>query len=140
VEGLGIPDKVIDEVAAKEFQELKRREQAYRDGRSAPVLRGQTIILVDDGLATGSTMRAATIALRQHQPAHIVVAVPVASEETCDAFREQVDAIVCAVTPAPFYAVGLWYVNFSQTTDEEVRELLKRAAQDYNAASNARSA
>ncbi len=135
VDSLRIPDQVIEDVTAKELAELKRREQVYRDGRSAPQIRGRTVILVDDGLATGSTMRAATIALQQQNPAHVVVAVPVAVAETCDAFRAFVDEIICAVTPEPFYAVGLWYRDFSQTTDEEVRELLKQAAQEHSGAS-----
>lgn len=125
---LNIPDEVIDAVAMDEQQELERRERAYRDGRAAPDVQGRTVILVDDGLATGSTMRAAAIALRQQQPASIVVAVPVASSQTCDEFREEVDDIVCAVTPEPFRGVGQWYEDFSQTTDEEVHDLLKRAA------------
>jgi putative phosphoribosyl transferase len=93
------------------------------------------VILIDDGLATGSTMRAAAAALRQQQPARIVVAVPVAASSTCDEFRDEVDEIVCAVTPEPFLAVGLWYEDFEQTTDEEVRNLLERAAHDQPALS-----
>ena len=125
---LRLPDEVIDVVAAKEQRELERRERAYRGARVAPEIRGRTIILVDDGLATGSTMRAAVAALRQQQPAHIVVAVPVAAPEICAAFRREVDAIICAITPEPFYAVGVWYEDFSQTTDEEVGDYLRRAA------------
>jgi putative phosphoribosyl transferase len=125
---LRLPDGVIDAVAAKEQRELERRELAYRGARTAPEIRGRTIILVDDGLATGSTMRAAVAALRQQQPEQIVVAVPIAAPETCDGFRAEVDEIICAVTPEPFYAVGLWYEDFSQTTDEEVGEYLRRAA------------
>ena len=90
---------------------------------------GRAVILIDDGLATGSTMRAAVAALRQEAPARIAVAVPVASPETCDGLRSEVDEVVCAVTPEPFYAVGLWYRDFSQTTDEEVRALLRRHAE-----------
>jgi predicted phosphoribosyltransferase len=93
-------------------------------------VRGKTVILVDDGLATGSTMRAAAEALRQQGPARLVVAVPAGSKETCDEFREEVDEVVCAITPEPFYAVGLWYDDFSQTTDDEVRELLSAARRD----------
>ena len=125
---LGISGEVIDAVAADEQRELERRERAYRDDRPAPDVRGRTVILVDDGLATGSTMRAAAAALRQQGPASIVVAVPVSSPETCDEFRSEVDDIVCAVTPRPFRGVGMWYEDFSQTTDEEVRELLASAA------------
>jgi putative phosphoribosyl transferase len=129
VDRLGIPDRVIAEVAAREQQELERRELAYRDDRSAPDVRGKTVILVDDGLATGATMRAAAAALREHDPDQIVVAVPTAAPETCDDLRDEVDEIICAITPEPFYAVGLWYDDFSQTTDDEVRELLARARQ-----------
>jgi putative phosphoribosyl transferase len=91
-------------------------------------VRGRTVILVDDGLATGATMHAAIQALREQQPARIVVAVPTASPETCERLKKEVDDVICAVTPEPFYAVGLWYENFSQTTDEEVRDLLARAS------------
>src|ERR1700736_3113316 len=126
VERLGIPDHLIDAVAARELQELSRRERLYRDGRPPPNVRGRTVILVDDGLATGATMHAAISALRQQEPARIVVAVPTASPETCEAMRAEVDDVVCAITPEPFHAVGLWYQDFSQTTDEEVRDLLAR--------------
>jgi predicted phosphoribosyltransferase len=124
---LHIPDDVIDQVAAREQQELLRRERAYRDDRPAPDVSGRTVILVDDGLATGSTMRAAVAALRQQGPARIVVAVPTAAPQTCDEFRGEVYEIVCATTPEPFMGVGQWYEDFSQTTDEEVRSLLSRA-------------
>lgn len=124
---LRIPQQLMDVVAQREQQELERRERAYRDDRPQPDVQGKTIILVDDGLATGSTMRAAIRALRQREPAKIVVAVPAASPDTCDAFRDEVDDIVCALTPEPFYAVGLWYEDFSQTTDEEVRDLMERS-------------
>ena len=125
---LRISGEVVDAVAADELRELERRERAYRGDRPAPDVSGQTVILVDDGLATGSTMRAAAAALRRQQPARIVVAVPVSSPQTCDEYRMGVDEIVCAVTPEPFHAVGQWYEDFSQTTDEEVRDLLARAA------------
>jgi erythromycin esterase-like protein/predicted phosphoribosyltransferase len=124
VNRLGIPAYVIDAVEARERQELARRERLYRGGRPPPDVRGRTVILVDDGLATGATMHAAVQALRQQQPARIVVAVPVASPETCDELKAEVDEVVCALTPDPFYAVGYWYEDFSQTTDEEVRNLL----------------
>src|SRR5215208_5892886 len=127
VDYLGISDDVIDSIAAKELRELERRERAYRGDRREPIVRGKTVVLVDDGLATGSTMRAAASALRQQAPARIVVAVPVSAPQTCDEYRMGVDEIVCAVTPEPFQAVGLWYKDFSQTTDEEVRDLLARA-------------
>jgi putative phosphoribosyl transferase len=128
VQSLGIPQAVINAVAAAEQKELQRREQLYRGGRPAPEVRGRTIILVDDGLATGSTMRAAVAAVRQQRPARIVVAVPVGAPSTCDEFRADVDQIVCGFTPEPFYGVGQWYEDFSQTSDEEVRELLDLAA------------
>jgi putative phosphoribosyl transferase len=118
---------VIDQVAAQEQRELERRERLYRGDRPPPDVRGKTVILVDDGLATGATMYAAAAALRELEPSRIVVAVPTAAPETCDAFRDAVDEIVCAITPDPFYAVGLWYADFSQTTDDEVRDLLARA-------------
>ena len=127
VRRLDIPADVIDEVAAEERQELDRRAEAYRDGRPAPDLRDKTVILVDDGLATGSTMRAAVAAVRQLGPACVVVAVPVGAAETCAEFRAVADDAVCAVTPEPFFAVGSWYQDFAQTTDEEVRELLARS-------------
>jgi putative phosphoribosyl transferase len=133
IQSLKIPDKVIDQVAAHELQELERREHTYRDGRPAPDVKDHTVILVDDGLATGSTMRAAVAALRQQQPEQIVVAVPVAAPATCEEFRSEVDDIVCAITPEPFYAVGLWYEDFSQTTDDEVRDLLARAEEQHQA-------
>ncbi|XYH95373.1 phosphoribosyltransferase [Sorangium sp. So ce1128] len=132
----------LDAVTAKELREVERRERAYRDGRPAPAVRQQTVVLVDDGLATGATMRAAVTALRQLSPARVLVAVPVAAPETCDEFRDEVDEIVCAITPEPFYAVGLWYESFEQTTDEEVQELLARAAREHasgRASENARA-
>ncbi|MBW3622177.1 MAG: phosphoribosyltransferase [Armatimonadetes bacterium] len=127
VKGLQIPAAIIDRVAAREQEELERRERAYRGDRLALQVQGKTVILVDDGLATGATMRAAVLALRQRQPARIVVAVPVGAAPTCEAFREEADETVCAITPEPFLAVGYWYEDFSQTTDEEVRDLLRRA-------------
>lgn len=114
-------------VTEVEQAELARRERQYRGERPFPDIAGKTVILVDDGLATGSTMRAAVAALRLEQPARIVVAVPVAAPETCAAFRDVADEIVCAETPEPFHAVGLWYEDFSQTSDTEVHELLERA-------------
>src|SRR6267143_1945433 len=133
VEYLGIPSRVIDSVAANELRELERREREYRGDRPEPDVRGKTVILVDDGLATGSTMRAAAAALRQQNPARIVVAVPVSAPQTCDEYRMGVDEIICAMTPEPFFGVGLWYEDFSQTTDEEVRDLLERARNEYAA-------
>jgi predicted phosphoribosyltransferase len=134
VGGLRIPDHIIDAVAAQEQQELERRERLYRGDRPPPDVRGRTVILVDDGLATGATMYAAIQALRQQQPARIVVAVPTASPETCEELGAEVDEIICAITPEPFYAVGLWYEDFSQTTDEEVRDLLARSERASHAA------
>jgi predicted phosphoribosyltransferase len=127
VRGLHIPEYVIDAVATWEQQELARRERLYRDDRPPPDVRGHTVILVDDGLATGATMLAAVTALRREEAAQIVVAVPVAARETCAHLEKEVDEIICAITPAPFHAVGVWYEDFSQTSDEEVRELLARA-------------
>jgi predicted phosphoribosyltransferase len=127
VRALQIPDYVIEAVAEWEQNEIARREREYRGERPPPDVKGRTVILVDDGLATGSTMLAAVKALRQQQPGRIVVAVPTAARETCDALRAEVDEIICAVTPEPFYAVGFWYENFAQTSDEEVRELLARS-------------
>ena len=131
VKHLGIPDHVIDSATQAEQRELDRREQVYRGNRQPPQVHGWTMIFVDDGLATGSTMRAAVTALRQQKPAHIVVAVPVAAASTCQEFQDEVDQIICATTPEPFYGVGQWYEDFSQTSDEEVRDLLDRAAQEY---------
>jgi predicted phosphoribosyltransferase len=128
IDGLGIPERMIETVAAREREELERRERLYRDGRPAPMVSGRTVILIDDGLATGATMRAAAAAIRVQQPARLVVAVPVAAPATCEEFRAEVDEIICARTPEPFYAVGFWYDEFSPTTDEEVRDLLSRAA------------
>lgn len=124
---LNIPQRVIDAVVQRELQELERRERAYRGNRPAPEVHGCTVILIDDGLATGASMRAAVAGLRAKNPARIVVAVPTAAPETCAALEPEVDEIVCAMTPEPFYGVGRWYEDFSQTTDEEVRMLLEEA-------------
>jgi putative phosphoribosyl transferase len=124
-----IPDTAIEAVTQTELTELERREREYRDGRPLTQLRGRTVILVDDGLATGSTMRAAVQAVRAHEPARVVVAVPVGAPETCEQFADVADNTVCARTPEPFSAVGLWYRDFSQTSDDEVRDLLQRHAQ-----------
>jgi putative phosphoribosyl transferase len=131
---LSIPGEMIEAVAADEQLELERREKLYRGSRPAPDVRGKTVILIDDGLATGSTMRAAAKALREQQPGRIVVGVPVSSSATCDEFRDEVDEIVCALTPEPFHGVGRWYEDFSQTSDEEVRELLGRGSRSEQAA------
>ena len=128
VSQLGLPGAAIDRIAQRELEELKRREREYRDDQPPPDVRGKTVILIDDGLATGSTMRAAAMALRRMNPAKLVIAVPAAAPETCEAFRDEVDEVICAITPDPFYAVGVWYEDFSQTSDEEVRELLAHQA------------
>ena len=129
VDGWQIPQSVLDAVISKEKEELARREALYRGDHPPPDVTGRTTILVDDGLATGSTMLAAVAALRQQHPGRIVVAVPLASPQVCDEFKHHVDAVVCPRTPDPFYAVGMWYEDFSPTTDREVRELLERAGQ-----------
>lgn len=127
IDYLKIPPRVIDAIALIEMRELERRELEYRGEHPEPDVEGKTVILVDDGLATGSTIRAAAQALRRQNPARIVVAVPVSAPQTCDEYLIGVDEIVCAVTPEPFYGVGQWYDNFSQTTDQEVHVLLERA-------------
>jgi predicted phosphoribosyltransferase len=129
VRDLHIPEYVIDRIEAEQREELARRERAYRGGRPPLQVSGRTAIVADDGLATGVTMRAAVKALRQLQPERIIVAVPTASPETCEELKAEVDEVVCAITPEPFYAVGYWYENFTQTTDQEVRELLARGRQ-----------
>jgi predicted phosphoribosyltransferase len=134
VDALRIPRRVIDAVAEHELRELSRRERTYRGDRPAPEVRGRTVLLVDDGLATGSTMRAAVAALRRLGPARIVVAVPTAAPSTCEEFRHEADECVCDITPDPFYAVGLWYEDFSQTSDDEVRDLLERSVVETSAA------
>jgi putative phosphoribosyl transferase len=128
VQGLRVPPSAIDAVAEREQRELERRERAYRGERPYPAIEGRTVILIDDGLATGSTMRAAIGALRQLRPARIVVAVPVAPPDTCAELQAEADEVVCAETPASFAAVGEWYQDFRQTTDEDVRDLLALAA------------
>lgn len=128
-----IPDDDIDRITAAEQRELDRREKSYRDERPSPDVRDHTVILIDDGLATGLTMRAAVQALRQESARKVVVAVPIAPPDTCDAMRQEVDDIICVITPEPFLAVGIWYADFSETSDEEVRELLTRAAAELPA-------
>ncbi len=127
VQALDIPPNVIEAVARLEQPELERREHLYRGYRPYPEIAGKIVILIDDGLATGSSMRAAVAGLQAMHPARIVVAVPTAATETCEAFEAIVDEVVCYSTPEPFYGVGLWYDDFSQTTDEEVRRLLEKA-------------
>ena len=128
IRAFGVTNAEIEAVTAEERVELERRERRYRDGRPFPDIAGKTVILVDDGLATGSTMRAAVEALRLEKPARLVVAVPTAAPETCREIAELVDDMLCAMTPEPFYAVGLWYDDFGQTTDEEVHDLLAISA------------
>jgi len=131
---LCISKEALDAAAEREQRELRRRELAYRDDRPAPDVRGRIVILVDDGLATGSMMRAAVAALRKLEAGWIVVAVPVGAGDTCDVLRSEADDVVCVAQPEPFYAVGAWYGDFSQTSDEEVCELLREAAEDTVAA------
>jgi putative phosphoribosyl transferase len=127
VTALGIPERVIATIAANEEAELERRERAYRDQRPPVMVRDRSIILVDDGVATGSTMRAAAAALRAQDPTHLTIAVPVAPTETCAALSQVADAVVCLESPDPFFAVGNWYEQFPQVSDEEVRHLLELA-------------
>jgi putative phosphoribosyl transferase len=135
IDALGISEEMIEDVARAEAEELQRREQQYRGARPPLDVSGKTAILVDDGLATGSTMRAAAAALRQAGAQKIVVAVPVAAEQSCESVRTEVDELVCGATPEPFWAVGQWYRDFDQTTDEEVRALLDLLEQQNRAAS-----
>jgi predicted phosphoribosyltransferase len=128
IEYLRIPAALLEQVAAREKQELERREQLYREGRPPALVRGRTAVLVDDGLATGASMLAATRALRVQGPARILVAAPVAARETRNEFRDWVDEVVCVATPRTLGAVGMWYEDFRQVTDEDVRKLLEQAA------------
>ena len=127
IRALGIPGTAIDAVIERELHELARRERAYRGERPAPDVRGRTVLVVDDGLATGSTMRAAIASLRQQGAARIVVAAPVGAAETCAELEDDADEVVCLHAPADFWAVGAWYEDFSQTSDDEVSELLARS-------------
>ena len=129
---LRISPSDVDRTIEEELAELERRERVYRGERAPPKLEGKTVILVDDGLATGASMRAAALAARKHEPEAVVIAVPVAATQSCEEFRDEADDVVCARTPEPFYAVGLWYEDFSQTGDEEVRELLARSLRVEN--------
>jgi putative phosphoribosyl transferase len=131
IRDLGIPRDAIDEVVAEESLELNRREQEYAGARLPPV-RGRIVILVDDGLATGATMRAAVVAIRAQEPSRVVVAAPVGAWSTCQALRADADEVICLRTPEPFSGVGLWYRTFDQTTDEEVRTLIEAAARRYD--------
>lgn len=124
---LGILPEEVESVTGRERAELVRREALYRQGRPPLDVKGKTVILVDDGLATGASMYAAVLALRAQAPARIVAAVPVAAPETCEAFRRFVDEMVCTFTPEPFYGVGTWFEDFSQVSDEEVHRLLSQS-------------
>ena len=130
VDGLGVTDEMLEEAVRREARELMRRERLYRRGGPSPRITGQTVILVDDGIATGSSMRAAVAALRKQKPSRLVVGVPTAAPSSCEALAREVDDLVCVDTPEPFLAVGLWYEDFAQTTDEEVLALLERAARE----------
>lgn len=127
VGAVGLDEATIEAVARDECRELDRREHAYREGRPSPEIGGMVVILVDDGLATGATMRAAVAALKQRHPGRIVVAVPVAPPDTCEALRREADEVACLASPEPFMAIGVWYEDFPQLSDEEVRERLARA-------------
>jgi len=130
LEQLHITAEDIEQVARRERQELERRERAFRDGREPVPVAGRICILVDDGLATGSTMRAAVMALTKQSPQRVVVAVPVAAADTCNEFESLADEVICLYTPEPFMAVGRWYDDFAQLTDDEVRDYLERAAHE----------
>ncbi len=135
-----VSQAAIDAVTRAEQRELDRRERAYRDDRPLVPVEGRTVVLVDDGLATGASMRAAVLAVRRLRPARVIVAVPVGAAETCQAFGTIADDVICAMTPEPFRAVGLWYTDFSETTDEEVRQLLAARRREFSAGGAARSA
>jgi putative phosphoribosyl transferase len=128
IRDFGIPQAIVQQVAARERLELNRRDREYRGGRQPPAVRNRTVILVDDGLATGSSMHAATLALRQQAPAAIVVAVPVGARDTCEWLAQVADRVVCPESPEPFRAVGVWYEDFDQTSDEEVTRLLAESS------------
>jgi predicted phosphoribosyltransferase len=130
VQVLNVKSDAIDHVAAVEQQELQRRERLYRAGRPFPSIADQIVILVDDGLATGSTMRAAVKAVRQHRPSRVVVAVPAGAAETCEDFRHEADEVECVIAPEAFNAVGAWYEEFPQISDDEVREILERSSRE----------
>jgi putative phosphoribosyl transferase len=127
VQWYGISEAAIDRIAREEQEELERRERAYRDDRPVPDLANKIVVLIDDGLATGSTMRAAVQAVRARRPARVVIAVPVGAPQTCAELAVSADEVICARMPEPFSAVGQWYLNFEQTDDAEVRELLQKS-------------
>jgi predicted phosphoribosyltransferase len=130
IQRLNIPASAVEAVSREEEEELLRCEVAFRGNREPVPIEGRTVILVDDGLATGATMRAAVRALRRKNPAYVTVAVPIGSKDTCDQFRSEVDEVICGDCPEPFFAVGAWYANFLPTTDEEVQRLLNHAAHE----------
>ncbi|PRQ09986.1 phosphoribosyltransferase [Enhygromyxa salina] len=135
IRNLGVSDRAIDAVAAAEQRELERRERVYRGDQPRPELAGRVVILVDDGVATGATMRAAIAALRKSRPARVVVAVPVGAPDTVRVLEREADHVVCLATPSPFWAIGQWYQDFNQTSDEQVRQLLAAAQHSSTAAS-----
>jgi predicted phosphoribosyltransferase len=128
IDYLRVPEVLVEQLTVREQQELERRERLYREGRPPIPVRNRTVVLVDDGLATGASMLAASRALRPQGASRIIAGVPVAARQTCEELSKEIDEMVCAATPHPFAAVGIWYEDFSQTTDEEVRELLEQAA------------
>lgn len=129
--GATVSPEAVAAVVEREQAELVRRERLYRGDGPAVSIRGRTVIVADDGLATGSTMRAAVLAIRPQRPAHLVVAVPVGADDTCEQLRAEADEVVCCATPRPFRAVGLWYRNFPQASDDEVHELLEEARREH---------
>jgi putative phosphoribosyl transferase len=131
---LRLSPKLVDQITAREEVELSRREELYRRGRLPATVENRTVILIDDGLATGASMKAAAAAIRTRKPERLAVAVPVAAEQVCDEFRMYVDQIICAYTPEPFISVGAWYEDFSQTTDEQVEQLLSAARSFHGSA------
>lgn len=133
IDWLHISEETIEQVAQQEQQELARRDRAYRGNRTPPLVKDRTIILVDDGIATGSTIQAAIATLKQQQPKEIVIAVPVAAPSVCQALNEEVDELVCLRQPEPLHSISLWYEDFAQTTDEEVRHLLAKAERELMA-------
>ncbi len=128
---LQLPASVIEEVTMKERQELARRERLYRGDKPFPNLKGRAVIVIDDGIATGSSMRAAVVALRQHQPERIIVATPVGAISTCNNLGKIANEVICLLTPEPLNSIGEWYEDFEQVTDNEVRDLLEQAAFSY---------
>jgi putative phosphoribosyl transferase len=127
---LGISERILDGIVREKERELEQQEKAYRGERPPTQIEGRTVILVDDGLATGASMRAAVQAVKKKSAKSVIVAVPVGSADTCNQLQSEVDEVICGMTPEPFYAVGAWYSDFMQVTDEEVRELLDRAAHE----------